>query len=189
MFIPPFILHSSCHHQIIFSKFNLKIYYSPSYSIKVWHFEEANADLIRRALNYFNGERPFSNTNINEKVCIFNKSVLNILSNFISHKKDYTTIRIPCGLTLKLSLLHAKSKVSKNYRKNKSNIDLLNKLNFLHKRLNNLITKSKNNLYERMINRLNKFQRNPKFQFFVTFCQDNIAKIIQNLDSRKARGP
>ena len=97
-------------------------------------------------------------------------------------KKDYTTIRIPCGLTLKLSLLHAKSKVSKNYRKNKSNIDLLNKLNFLQKR-------SKNNLYERMTNRLNKFQRNPKFQFFVTFCQDNIAKIIQNLDSRKARGP
>ena len=120
-------------------------------------------------------------------------SSINLFSTFwvtLFHtKKDYTTIRIPCGLTLKLSLLHAKSKVSKNYRKNKSNIDLLNKLNFLQKRLNNLITKSKNNLYERMINRLNKFQRNPKFQFFVTFCQDNIAKIIQNLDSRKARGP
>ena len=120
-------------------------------------------------------------------------SSINLFSTFwvtLFHiKKDYTTIRIPCGLTLKLSLLHAKSKVSKNYRKNKSNIDLLNKLNFLQKRLNNLITKSKNNLYERMTNRLNKFQRNPKFQFFVTFCQDNIAKIIQNLDSRKARGP
>ena len=40
-------LHPNCHHQIIFAKFNLKIYYLPPYSRKVWHYKEANADLIK----------------------------------------------------------------------------------------------------------------------------------------------
>ena len=74
-------LHSSCHHQIVFAKFNLKICYPPPYSREVWHFKEAKTNLIRRTLNDFNWERAFSNTNVNEKVCIFNKSVLNALSN------------------------------------------------------------------------------------------------------------
>ena len=39
---------------------------------------------------------------------------------------------------------------------------LLNKLNFLQDGLNGLITKSKNNYYERMANKLNNFQRNSK---------------------------
>ena len=47
-------LHSSCHRQIVFSKFNLKICYPPPYSREVWHFKDAKADLIRRALNDFN---------------------------------------------------------------------------------------------------------------------------------------
>ena len=50
-------LHSSCHHEIVFAKFNLKIW-----------------------------ERASSKTDVNEKVFIFNKSVLNVLSNFIVHE-------------------------------------------------------------------------------------------------------
>ena len=79
-------LHPSCHHQIVFAKFNLKICYPPPYSREAWHFKEAKSDLIRRALNDFDWERTFSNTNVNEKVCIFNKSILNVLSNFIPHE-------------------------------------------------------------------------------------------------------
>ena len=47
-------LHSSCHHQIVFAKFNLKICYPPPYSREVWHFKEAKTNLIGRALNDFN---------------------------------------------------------------------------------------------------------------------------------------
>ena len=42
--------------------------------------------LIRRAIKEFNWERAFSNTNVNEKVDIFNRTILNILSNFIPHE-------------------------------------------------------------------------------------------------------
>ena len=70
-------LHSSCHHQIAFAKFNLKICYPSPYSRIVWHFEEEETDLIRRSLNDFNWEIGFSNTNVNEKVFIFNKQIPN----------------------------------------------------------------------------------------------------------------
>ena len=48
---------------------------------------EANTGLIRHAIKEFNWERAFSNTSVNEKVDIFNKTILNILSNFISNEK------------------------------------------------------------------------------------------------------
>ena len=31
-------LHTNCHHQTIFAKFNLKIYYPPPYEQEVWHY-------------------------------------------------------------------------------------------------------------------------------------------------------
>ena len=79
-------LHPNCHHQIIFAKFNLKIYYPPPYLREVWHYKEANADLIKRAISNFNWEKAFSNTNIKEKVSLFNKTILNILNNYIPHE-------------------------------------------------------------------------------------------------------
>ena len=79
-------LHSNCYHQIIFAKFNLEIVYLPPYVREVWHYKDANTELIRRAINEFNWQRVFLNTNVNEKVDIFNSTILNILSNFIPHE-------------------------------------------------------------------------------------------------------
>ena len=72
-------LHPNCHHQIVFAKFSLTIYYPPPYLREVWHYREANADLIKQVINNFNWEKAFSNTNINEKVSLFNKTILNVL--------------------------------------------------------------------------------------------------------------
>ena len=79
-------LHANCHHQLVFVKFNLQIYYPPSYPREVWHYKQANSELIRRAISNFNWDRAFLNTNVNEKVSIFTSPVMNILSNFIPHK-------------------------------------------------------------------------------------------------------
>ena len=94
-------------------------------------------------------------------VCNFNKSILKILSNFIPHETILCDDKDPPWFSSPIkSLLQAKSTVFKNYRKNKTNIQLLNKLNLLQERLNGLITKPKNNYYERMTNKLNNLQRN-----------------------------
>ena len=52
----------------------------------IWHYKDANSELIRRAINEFNWQRSFLSTNVNEKVDTFNSTILNILSNFIPHK-------------------------------------------------------------------------------------------------------
>ena len=65
-------LHSNCpHHQIIFAKFNLEVVYLPPYVREVWHYKDANTELIRRAINELNWQRAFLNANVNEKVEIF----------------------------------------------------------------------------------------------------------------------
>ena len=48
--------------------------------------KKAETHLSRRALNDFIWQRAFSNANVNEKICIFNKSVLNVLIIFIPYE-------------------------------------------------------------------------------------------------------
>ena len=62
------------------------ISYPPPYSREVWHYREANTDLIRRAISNFNWEKAFYNTNVNKKVSIFSETILNVLSNYIPHE-------------------------------------------------------------------------------------------------------
>ena len=76
-------LHPNCHHQIVFAKFNLQIYYPPPYPREIWHYKQANTELIRQTITDFNWDRAFLNTNVNEKVSIFSSTILNIISNFI----------------------------------------------------------------------------------------------------------
>ena len=77
-------LHPNCHHQIVFAKFSLQIYYPPPYPREIWHYEQANTELIRRVVTDFNWDRTFLNTT--EKVSFFRNTTLNILSNFIPHE-------------------------------------------------------------------------------------------------------
>ena len=79
-------LHPNCHHQIVFAKFNLQIYYPPPYPREIWHYKQSNTKLIRRAVTDFNWDRSSLNTNNNEKFFIFSNTILNILSNFIPHE-------------------------------------------------------------------------------------------------------
>ena len=79
-------LHPNCHHQIIYAKFNLAVFYPPPYTREVWHYQDLNVDLIRQSIIEFDWDRAFANKYIDEKVLIFNKTVLNTLSNFIQHE-------------------------------------------------------------------------------------------------------
>ena len=54
-------LPPNCHHRIIYAKFNLQIYYPPQYDRKVWHYNNANIELIRRAVDQFNWQKRFLN--------------------------------------------------------------------------------------------------------------------------------
>ena len=47
-------LHQHCHHQIIYAKFNLQIFYPPPYCRKIWYYQDGNIDMIRKAISQFN---------------------------------------------------------------------------------------------------------------------------------------
>ena len=80
------LFFSNCHHQIIHAKFNLKIFYPPPYERSVWHYQDANNDLIQRSISQFNWERAFSNKGVNKQISIFSETILNIMTNFIPYE-------------------------------------------------------------------------------------------------------
>ena len=156
-------LHPKCHHQIVFAKFNLMIYYPPPYSREIWHYREANTDLIRRAISNFNWEKAFYNTNVNKKVSIFNETILNVLSNFIPHKALTCDDKDPPWFNSRIkSLLQDKNKLYKDFRRSNTNAQLLNKLNHLQEQLNFLINRSKQYYYARMTKKLTNVSKNCK---------------------------
>ena len=127
-------LHPNSHHQIIFAKFNLEIHYPPPYFCDFWQYQDANTDLIRRAIDIFDWDRTFVNTNVNEMVFIISKSILNVLSNFISHETLTVDDKDPPWFTKKIkNIIQEKNNVYKSHRnsKNDNNIHYLRRLKVL----------------------------------------------------------
>ena len=108
-------LHPNFYHQIIFAKVDLEIHYPPPYIRDVWNYQAANTNLIRREVDMFDSDRAFLNTNVNEKVLILNKTILNILSSFIPKETLNIDDKDPLGLQKRIS--HPREKKNyKNYR-------------------------------------------------------------------------
>ena len=47
------LLHSNCHYQIIYAKFDLKVFYHRPYERTVWYFSRANFDHIKKVIKLF----------------------------------------------------------------------------------------------------------------------------------------
>lgn len=75
-------------------------------------------------------KKVFSNTNINEKVSLFNKTIFNFLNNYISHEALLSNGKDPpCFNSQIKSLIASENKLCKNCQRFKSNSHLLKKLN------------------------------------------------------------
>ena len=95
-------LHENCHHQIVYSKFYLKIFYPPPYERTVWHYQQADTELIKRPLESFDWKNAFSNCNPNEQVPVLTKTLRNIMSNFILNETILVDDRDSPWITRKL---------------------------------------------------------------------------------------
>ena len=113
----------------------------------------------------FDWDRAFVNTNVNEKMFILNKAILNILFNFIPHEtltiddKD-----LPWFAKKIKNLIQEKNNVYKSYQnsKNNNNIHYLRRLKVLQVDLHNAIEVSKLNYYSRITYKLTHIQKNTK---------------------------
>ena len=88
-------LHENCHHQLIYSKFDLKIFYPPPYERTVWYYQQADTELIKRSLENFDWKNAFPNCNPSEQVSVLTKTVRNIVSNFIPNETMLVDHRNP----------------------------------------------------------------------------------------------
>ena len=90
-------LHPNCHHQITYAKLNLKIYYPPPYEREIWYYENTKVNYIRRSVDEFSWVSCFANTSVNNKVYMFNKTIKNIMSNYIPTKQLFAMTEIHPG--------------------------------------------------------------------------------------------
>ena len=108
-------LHENCHHQIIYSKFNLKIFSPPLYERTVWYYQQAKTKLIKKSLENFDWRNAIWNCNTNEQVSFLIKTVLNIMSNCIPIEPVLVDERDPPWITSKLqSMIKRKTYFTKN---------------------------------------------------------------------------
>ena len=112
-------LHENCHHQITYYKLNVKIVYPPPYERLVWDFKRADVNAITTAINQVDWKFLFSCKNVHQQVNIFNKTVINIFSNFIPNKLVTFDDKDPPWKTQKLKeKITWKHKVYRDYLKN-----------------------------------------------------------------------
>ena len=110
---------------------------------------------LRRAINEFNWQRSFLNTNVNEKVDIFNSTILNIFSNFILHISVVCDGKDPPWFNKKIrALIQEKNVAFKNY------IAWKCCLKYLRTSLNASIEVAKEKYYHNTVNKLMNTQKN-----------------------------
>ena len=144
-------LHQNCHHQVIYAKINLKVFYPPPYEREIWHYQRANVDLIQRAIEQFSWEKLFRNLSINEIVFLFNKTIKDIFSNFIPHETITCDDRDPPWINKNIKqLIHEKSNTYRSYILNDKNPQIFHKVKYLQKQLKNLTEHSQEKYYIRI---------------------------------------
>ena len=103
------------------------------------------------------------NTSVTEKVDIFNRNILNILSNFIQHQIIECDDKDPPCFGNKIkTLIQEKNATYKTYCHNKDNPDFIYRLQFLREPLSTSIMSSKERCYNRIANRLNNTKKTPE---------------------------
>ena len=118
-------LFPRCHHQIIYAKVNLKIYYPPSYERLVWDYSKAEITNIRKSLSQINWHNALKDLNVNDQVEYLSGCILNIFSNFVPNKTITCREKDPPWMTDEIKIIcHMKAKIYEKYVKNgRSDVD------------------------------------------------------------------
>ena len=85
-------LFPRCHHQIIYAKVNLKIYYPPPYDRLVWDYSKAELTNIRKSFSQINWYNALKDLNVNDQVEYLSSCILNVFSNFVPNKTESKNI-------------------------------------------------------------------------------------------------
>ena len=108
-------------------------------------------------------DRAFANKHVEEKVLNWNKTVVNVFSNFIPHEVIVCDHKDPPWFNGKIkSLFNEKLRTYNAYCKNSNNIQLRNNSRSLQQRLSELIDDSKQKYFIRLSKNLTTIQKSTK---------------------------
>ena len=149
-------VHPNCHHQIVFSKLNLKIKYPPFYEQLAWDYKNADLQSINKAIEMFNREKLSQNKNIHDQLKLFNEKIVNIVSNYIPNKCITCNGKDSPWLNDHIKrLINQKNEIFKKYLKNGRPNSVYGNLQTITWHLAEAVSSSKNVNYERLAKNLN----------------------------------
>ena len=153
----------------MYAKFNLKIHFPPPYEQEIWQHGQGNTELIWREVHEFNWQRAFNNLNINERVSFFNKSILNIVSNFIPHETVTCDERDRPWINTRIkNLINDKKILYKKYLRSGKNTKVFEEFKLLQNKIVNLTNDSRDRYYTRISNKLNDAHIFPKANWSIS---------------------
>ena len=177
-------LHQKCHHHIVYSRFNLDIYYPPPYQRLIWDYKKADTKVIRKGLDLVNWERLFDNKDINSQVTVLNETILNVFHNYVPNK--YITIddKDPVWMNdIIKSKIKTKNLFFKKYIQNGRFEGDYVFLEALIPDINELISSTKNLYYENLAKKLNNplLQAKTYWSILKTFYNEKKIQLIPPL--------
>ena len=147
----------------MFARFNLKVVFPPPYEREVWHFEKANIDHIRKAINGFQWEKSFQNMNVNDMVHLFNRTIKNILRNLIPHETITRDHRYPPWIGSSIThLIQDKNEAYKPFKRSNNNNQYFEDFQSLQNLLGVSIEASKERYCSRLSMKLMEPSTSPK---------------------------
>ena len=168
-------LHPNCHHQLVFAKFNLSIYYPPPYERTVWYYNRANADLIRRAIDLFDWDKALRFNDVDKQVAIFNDTLMNIMENFVPNETIICDDRDPPWTNKEIKqLIEQKNEFYKRFIRSNKTLLYINQFKALQDEIGFLIEKSKNYYYSKLSQKLSNKATSSKAYWSIlkTFLND-----------------
>lgn len=91
----------NCHHLIIYSKSDLKIFYPPPHERTIRRYKHTNTYLTKKGINNFGFKEPFEGCDLNKQVNILTDTVFNIMSILYIAKLYKAMVETHLGLTRK----------------------------------------------------------------------------------------
>ena len=145
-------LHSNCHHQMIYAKFYLKIFYPPPYEKTVWHFKHADSDHIKRVIDIFDWRSVLNYIDANDQVSVFNSTIMNIVTNFIPNETITCDDQDPRWINSFIkNLIRAKDNFYKNYFRKSNNMYHLCAFKNLQNHLNQSIQRENKTMSTKLL--------------------------------------
>ena len=112
-------LHTNCHHQVIFSKFNIICLPPPPHTRHIWHYNRAKPDLMQKAATEYDWDTALFDLHPEQMVDHFDDVILNIAKNFIPNENKTFNAKEPPWLSKSSKQVYAKYKSTyKRYANN-----------------------------------------------------------------------